>query len=432
MPVSTDFAVKKNVPLQLEVIGNVEASSTVSVKAQASGMLMKVHFNEGDFVNRGDLLFTIDERPYQEAYARSKSDMEGYAELVREAQANFQKAQAQEKQERANLNKAIAQEKQARANLEKDQAQAKNAASAANRYAYLLEKGFATQEQNDTFQTLLAAANATVKADEQAVENARAAVEAEKATIENAHASVIQVSASIETARARMRSAEAQMKSARIDLGYCTIRSPIEGRTGSLLIHEGNIIKAQDTAPLVVINCVNPVYVEFSVPQRHLEEIKKYRVSKRLAVKARVQDRDVAPETGYVSFIDNTVDVSTGTIRIKGMFTNKKRLLWPGQFVNVTLTLTTIRNAVVVPTRAVLEGQKGTYVYVVKQDKTAGFVPVETGVIHNGETVISRGIREGDQVVTEGQLSIKEGMELEIKAPGEKKKDGDGQKGKGA
>jgi membrane fusion protein, multidrug efflux system len=434
VPVSSTLALKKNVPLQLDVIGNVEASSTVSVKAQVIGMIMKVHFKEGDFVRKGDLLFTIDERPYREAYLKAKADKESSANLVSEAKANYEKALAGEKQERANLNKAIAQEMQTRANLERDQAQAKNAATAANRYAYLLEKGFATQEQNDTFQTQLLASNATVKADEQAVVNASASVEAEKATIENAHATVMQVASSIETARARMRSSEAQMKSASIDLGYCAIRSPLDGRTGSLLIHEGNVMKAQDAAALVVINCVNPVYVDFSVPERYLEEIKRYRASKQLAVTAKVQDRVVPPETGYVSFIDNTVDVTTGTIRIKGTFINRKRFLWPGQFVNVTMILTIMKNTVVVPTRAVLEGQKGTYVYIVKADRTAGFVPVETGIAYEGVTVITRGIKEGDQVITEGQLSIKDGMELEIKAPqeGEKKKgNGDEQKGKG-
>jgi membrane fusion protein, multidrug efflux system len=426
VPVSAAAVSIEDVPLQLAIIGNVEAFSTVSVKAQVNGMLIKVHFKEGDFVKKGDVLFNIDDRPYQEAYEKSKADREGFADLVREAEANYQKALAQEKQENANLNKAIAQERQARANMEKDQAQAANAAQLAKRYAYLLEKGFATQEQNDNFQTQLVASKATVKADEQAIENARAAVEAEKASIENAHASAVQSAASIETARARMHSAEAQMKSAAIDLGYCTIRSPLDGRTGSLLIHEGNIIKAQDTASLVVINRITPVYVDFSVPERYLEEIKKYRASKRLAVKAKVQDRDVPPETGYVDFIDNAVDITTGTIRIKGTFANRKHLLWPGQFVNVTLTLTTIKNAVIVPARAVLEGQDGTYVYIVKGDKTARYVPVKTGVTNEGNTVILEGLKEGDQVITDGQLGIKEGTELELKAPG----GGDKQKGK--
>jgi membrane fusion protein, multidrug efflux system len=417
VPVSIARAEKKNVPLQLTVIGNVEAYSTVSVRAQVNGILMKVHFKEGDYVKKGDLLFTIDPRPYQEAYQKAKADWESYRDLVKEAKANYQKAVAAENQERANLNRAKAQEKQARANLEKDQSQAKLAAGEAKRYKYLLDKGFATQEQNDTYQTQLESSNATVRADEQAIESARAAVIAEKATIENVHAGVIQAAASIETAGDHMRSAEAQMKSAALDLGFCTIHSPLDGKTGSLLIHEGNLIKAQDTLSMVVINRINPIYIDYAVPERYLEDIKRYNAIKRLTVHAMLLDKNVPPETGLVSFIDNSIETTTGTIKLKATFANEKRYLWPGQFVNVAMTLTTIENAVIIPTQAILEGQKGSYVYVVKQDKTAESRPIKTGIVYKENTVIPEGLKEGDEVITAGQLSVTEGTQIEIREP---------------
>jgi len=417
VPVLTAPAQVRDVPVQLEVIGSVEAFSTVSVKAQVGGMLMMVSFKEGDFVRKGDLLFTIDERPYQEAYQKAEADVEITRAQIRETEASLRKAQAAVSQEMANLDRALAQEKQARANLERDQAQARNALNGAKRYEYLLEKGFATQEQNDNFKTQVEATRATVRADEHAVANAHAAVTAAKASIENARASVTQSAAMVETATARMRSAQALMESAALHLGYCSIRSPMDGRTGNLLIHEGNIVKANDTGALVVINRINPIYVEFAVPEKHLKEIRRAMAGGRLPVTAAVQDRGGLPERGYVSFIDNRVDRDTGTIRLKGTFANGKRLLWPGQYVTVTTTLGTVRNAVVVPSQAVMEGQKGTYVYVVQAGKTAGFRPVRVGMAVKGETVIVEGLAAGDEVVTEGQMRLAEGMALEIKQP---------------
>lgn len=415
--VSTARASRQNVPVRLNVIGSVLAYSTVSIKAQVNGILTKVHFKEGDFVHQNDLLFTIDQQPYQEAYRKAKADVASFADLLQEAEANNKKAAALENQERANLSKALAQEKQVRADLERDQAQAKFAAAEAVRYKSLLEKGFVTEEQNDNYQTQNASSNATVKADEQALESAGAAVTAERAAIANAHAGVTQTAAAIETARDHRKSAEAQMSSAALELGYCTIRSPIDGRTGSLLIHEGNLIKAQDTVSMVVINRINPIYIEFAVPERYLEEITRYNTVKKLTVRASVLDKNVPPETGYVSFIDNTIDTATGTIKLRGIFANTKRLLWPGQYVNVAMTVTTLKNAVVIPTQAVMEGQNGSFVYVVRNHKTAEFRLVKTDVVYGENTVILEGIHEGDDVVTSGQLNLRDGAQVEVNAP---------------
>ena len=329
-PVSVAQVSLRTVPMEVRVIGNVEAYSTVTVRAQIDGQLERVYFTEGQDVSAGDLLFTIDSRPYQ---------------------ARLQQAQA---------------------NLARDEAQSANARSQAERYTQLFQAGIVSKDQFEQFHANAAAFDAAVRADQATVEDAR------------------------------------------IQLGYCTIRSPIGGRTGNLMVHPGNTIKANH-ARLVVINQVQPIYVDFSVPEQYLPAVKSYFARGKLPIHAIIPQEENSPASGSLSFVNNTVDSNTGTILLKGTFGNPDRRLWPGQFVNVVLRLSEQSNAVVVPYQAVQTGQNGNFVFVVKENSTVDMRPVSTGNTFEGTTVIQKGLKVGETVVTDGQLRLFPGARIEIK-----------------
>lgn len=332
VPVVVGKAVKKEMPVQLHAVGAVEAVSTVMVKPQAGGLLLSIHFSEGQDVNKGDLLFTIDKRPYEAALA------------------------------------------QAQANLAKDIAQAKTARELTARYENLVKKDYVTKEQYDQVRTSAEAFEASVDADRAAVDNAQ------------------------------------------LQLNYCEIRSPITGRTGNLMVHAGNVLKANE-AEMVQIHQMNPVYVSFSVPEENLSDIRTYRSRGTLTVV--VTDKTGNnPVTGTLAFINNEVSADTGTIQLKGVFENQDKLLWPGEFINATLILTQRPDAIVVPAQAVESGQNGPYVYIVKADQTAEVRPVTPGDTIGQETIIEKGVQPGETVVTDGQLRLLPGAKVEFQNPG--------------
>jgi multidrug efflux system membrane fusion protein len=263
---------------------------------------------------------------------------------------------------------------QLEANLARNEAELKNAQSQAERAEKLWHDGIVSREQYDSFRTNADALSAAVRADQAMIERAR------------------------------------------IDLEYCTIRSPIDGRTGSLLFHPGNIAKLNDTV-LVVINQMDPIYVSFSVPEMHLSKVKQRLGADRLPVTVTIPGEEAFSSEGTLAFIDNSVDTKTGTIRLKATFNNRERRLWPGQFVNVTLRLSTNEGAVVVPTQTVQTGQSGFYVYVVKSDMTTELRPVLPGNEIAGLTVIQKGLQQGETVVTDGQLRLYPGAKVEVKKP---------------
>ncbi len=262
----------------------------------------------------------------------------------------------------------------AEATLAKDSALRENAEKDAKRSAVLIEKDLIPRQQYDQATANLAALEATVKADAALVEQSR------------------------------------------IKLGYCFIRSPIDGRTGSLSVNRGNVVKDNDTT-LVVINQVTPIYVAFSVPEQRLAEIRKYEASGTLETLAVLPGEENRPVRGTLDFIGNQVDKTTGTIPLKGKFANVDRRLWPGQFVNVSLRLTVLRAAVVVPSQAVQTGQDGQYVFVVKADQTVEMRPVATGGTFAGNTVVEKGVEPGERVVTDGQLALVPGSRITEKRP---------------
>jgi len=331
VPVNVAKAVKKTVPIQLSAIGTAEAYSTVSIKGQVNAVLKEVHFKQGDFVKKGDLLFTLDARPFQASLA------------------------------------------QAEANLARDKAQADLTIVQAERYKKLYDQGISAKEQYDQMQANAAAQQGSVHADEAAVE------------------------------------------SAKLQLQYCAIYSPVDGRTGALQVYPGNLVKENDVPVLVVINQIAPLYEDFSVPEQYLGVIKKYMAGGRLQIEATPYG-DTAAEVGYLTFVDNTVDNTTGTIKLKGTFANTDHRLWPGQFSTVSLRLSEEENATVVPTQAVQTGQSGDFVFVIKPDQTAESRPVKVARTLGTESVIAKGIEPGETVVTDGQLRLIPGIKVQVKA----------------
>jgi multidrug efflux system membrane fusion protein len=364
IPVTVASVALETVPLQLTVIGTVEAYSTVSVRSQVNGELMKVHFTQGQFVKKGDLLFTIDPRTFQ-------------ADLDQAA---------------ANQSRAAAQQRQAEANLARDEAQARTAEAQSQRYASLAEKGIVSKEQYEEMRTNAEATAAVVKADQ----------------------------AAIVTARESVSAAKAAANAANVQLGYTTIRSPVDGRTGSLVVNQGNLVKANDTIPLIVINQVNPIYVSFSVPEAQLGNIKRYLAEGVLRVSAGPPEKGGPPENGQLSFIDNAVDSATGTVKLRATFANKEQHLWPGMFVNVVLTLTEEPNCVTVPLPAVQTGQNGQYVFVVKPDQSVESRPVTVARSAGEKAVVASGLTPGETVVTDGQLRLRPGSRIRIAGGSEK------------
>ncbi|MBI4594282.1 MAG: efflux RND transporter periplasmic adaptor subunit [Candidatus Rokubacteria bacterium] len=387
VPVGVATVEQKVVPLQVTAVGNVQAYATVGVKSQVPGQITEVHFKEGQDVKRGSLLFTIDPRPLEAG--------------VRQTEANVAKDKAQLRQAEAALGQRQAEVSQALANLERDLAQMANARVQEQRYRALVEKELIAREQYDQVRTNLAALQATVQADRAAVENAKASALAADAMVDNA--------------RAVIKANEAMVDTARLQLAYTTIRAPMDGRTGNLLVQAGTVVKTGEENPLVVIAQVRPIYVSFSVPQQHLTAIKKYLAAGSLKVEAGLDGGPPSP-VGAVTFMNNTVDPTTGTIQLKATFPNADTALWPGQFVDVALTLTT-ENATVVPAPAVQAGQRGPFVFVVKPDLTVESRPVKTGRRLVRELVIEEGLAPGERVVTDGQLRLVPGARVEIKPP---------------
>jgi multidrug efflux system membrane fusion protein len=330
-PVRIATVASRTMPVELQAIGNVEAISTVSIKAQISGQLMRVHFKEGDFVKKGQLLFTIDRAPFEAAL------------------------------------------RQAQGTLARDEAQALNSKLDAERYQGLGKQGVASRQQVDAAAAAANAMAATVAADKAAVETAK------------------------------------------INLEYTSIYSPINGRTGSVGVKEGNLVKANDVPILVTINQIEPIYVSFAIPEQQLAELKQYSNSKSLKVDAAPQGSSQHFQ-GRLTFIDNSVDLTTGTIKLKATFDNALHVLWPGQFADVKLTLKSQPNAIVVPTAALQTSQNGTYVYVVNQDLTAQPQPVKVGWNVGEDTVITSGLQPGQRVVTDGQLRLTPGAKVDIKS----------------
>jgi multidrug efflux system membrane fusion protein len=389
VPVTVERAVSKSVPIQVRAVGTVQAYASVTLKSQLDGEVARIHIVEGQEVKKGDLLFTLDRRPWEAA--------------VNQIEANQGRDTAQLAQTEASVAQAMAAEKQAEANLARDSAQLENAMTQVRRYKGLIDDGAISKELYDQVRTSAAALEATVQADQAAINNARASIRAAQATVENI--------------KAVLKADQAALENARVQLGYTTIRAPMDARAGNLLVRVGSAVKARDdSAQMIVLNQIHPIYVSFAVPEQYLRDIKKYLTAGSIRVQATPRDQDGPPDTGQLTFINNTVDATTGTIQLKATFPNREGTLWPGQFVSVVMTLTTRTDAVVIPSQAVQTGQEGQYVYVVRPDSTVESRPVTVGQRVGGETVVEKGISSGDQVVTDGHLRLVPGARVQVKA----------------
>ena len=329
IPVTVSKVTQRAMPVQLAAIGNV-GGYTVSVEAQVAGELLDVHFKEGDFVHKGQLLFTIDPRPYEAAHAR------------------------------------------AQATLMRDKAVASNIRAQAQRISKLLTDGVVSPSDADSSTSAAAAAEATVAAD------------------------------------------EADLNTAQLNLEYCTIYSPMDGRTGAVLVKPGNLVKVADV-PIVVIKRLSPIPVDFTVPQEYLPDITKHLAAKPLRVEATVPNSLGPPEVGKLVFVENAVDTTTGTIRLRALFENSHNALWPGLYVNTVMTLAEESNATVIPSQAITAGQQGSLVYVVQADGTVAPRAVVSSRSVGGQAVIDKGLKPGETVVTDGQVRLVPGAKVQIK-----------------
>ena len=320
-PVVVSTVEQRDVPVQITAIGNVEAYQTVQIRSQVNGQIEKIYFSEGKDVRKGQLLYSLDKRPFQAAL------------------------------------------EQAQGNLKRDEAQAANAKSEAARYTDLEKQGVISREQADLQRTQSNSNSAAVYADQATVDGAK------------------------------------------VQLQYTDIYAPIDGRTGALMINVGNLVKANDTPFLVQLNQIAPIYVTFTVPEVRLAEVRQF-VAKGLKVLAHPKGQNSNPAEGLLTFIDNGVDPQTGTVKLKATFQNKDKHLWPGEFVNVVLNLSTVKNAITVPTKAVQSGQQGDYVYVVTKDGTADPRKVTTIGTYQNLTLVKSGLNLGDTVIVDGQLRV--------------------------
>ena len=326
VPVRATTVERRDVPVALHAIGNVEAFQTVTLRSRVDGRLAEVRFKEGDEVRTGDVLFVVDPGPFQAALD------------------------------------------QAKANLAKANAESANAAVQERRLATLVEGGIVSRDEWDRTRT--------------AAQSAAASVEAAKAAVENA----------------------------KLQLGFCYITSPLDGRIGRLIVNQGNLVKTNDTE-LATINQMKPIYVGFTVPEKELPAIRRWNAGHPLATRVTFGGEPIA---GELSFIDNRVDTTTGTVLLKAVFTNADEALWPGQFVNVTLTLTTDRDAVVVPAATVQAGQEGSYVFVVKPDATVDYRLVKIERTEGGDAVVASGVEPGERVVTTGFVRLAPGVRVTV------------------
>jgi multidrug efflux system membrane fusion protein len=335
VPVVVAPVARKSIPFRLDAIGNVQAIATVAVKSRVDGQVAEVKVADGQEVRAGDVLFVLDTRAIE------------------------------------------AQLKQAQANLAHDRALLANAQRDVDRLRPLIQKRDVSQQAFDLATATAASLDATVKADEAAIQNLQ------------------------------------------VQITYYTIRAPIDGRLGFVALKAGNDVKAQDVITMVTINQMRPIYVSFAVPQRELPSVRAAVAKGTVPVSVRVPNDTAGAIAGRLDFIDNQVDVATGTIQLKAIFGNRDERLWPGNFVNVQMTLGVQEDAIVVPAAAIQVGQSGSYVFVVKPDSTAEIRPVTVSRTVEGSAVVASGLSEGERVVTDGQLRLNNGTRVEIRTSAE-------------
>jgi membrane fusion protein, multidrug efflux system len=478
-PVLVAAAIQKTVPVQIQAIGTVQSGQTVSVTPQVSGRITGVFFKKGQEIKKGQLLFTLDEQPQQAVIQQAQGLILKDQALVQQAQATLDKdtgliatAQATLQKDlqaieqakatldkdtgliataQATLQKDLAQVEQAKAVLAKDIAQSKFAQGQSQRYGSLYKQGAVSLDQAQQYAANNGVSAANIQADTQAIRNAEAVVQGDRANIlnaqavvrgdraaiknaeavvqgdrvaiENAKAVVRGDQAAIRNAQAAIASDRGTLKNAQVQLAYTKIYAPIDGRAGNILVQVGNVAQAAGNTPLMTIVQVRPIQVAFAVPAANLDAVQKQMSSGKLPVDVKLADSTSKPIAGQLSFVNNTVDNTTGTIQLIGDFDNSDNKLYPGQYVNATLTLSETPNAIVVPSQAVQNGPNGQFVFVVKPDLTVENVPVVATSAPDGLNAIQKGLKPGDKVVIDGQANLVDGAQVKVKEPGSDKGD---------
>ena len=375
-PVTVTDAAMQDVSVYLDAIGKTVARETVAIQPQVSGRIMKLHFTDGANVKKGDMLFTIDPAPFEAAVAQAQ----------------------------ANVTKDIALKKQAEANMNRDLAMAKWNAVQVKRYAQLVSAGVVAREQYEQLAATADSSNATVEADRAAVHSADESIKADNAVVDRA----------------------------KVDLSYCYIRSPIDGRAGQRLVDVGNVVNpggsggnntsnsSTSSGPpsnaLLVIERLDPIYADFTISQNDLSKVQEQMHAGTLKTEVRLPDA-TDPIAGQLTFLDNSVQNQTGQVSLRATVPNSDRRFWPGRFVNIRLVLNTIRGAVLVPVTAPQMSAKGSYVYVVKQDMTVDQRQVTLGQRQGDQVVVEQGIQPGEKVVTQGQVGVTPGGKVRIESP---------------
>jgi multidrug efflux system membrane fusion protein len=331
-PVTVELAVAQDVPLYLDEIGRCIARESVSIQPQVSGRITQIHFTDGADLKKGDLLFTIDPRPYQ------------------------------------------AQLDQAEATLAKAESELELARIEFARYGGLVQTKAVSQAEVDTKKS-------TVEVDEAQVSLSRAAVE-----------------------------------TARLNLDYCSIRSPIDGRAGHRLVDVGNVAEA-NSGSLLTIQRLDPIYADFTITENDLSKVQRNMAEGKLKVEVRLPDEADTPRNGELTFLDNAVQDATGTVKLRATIPNGDQRFWPGRFVKVRLVLSTLRDAVLVSAAASQNSAKGPFVYVVKDDSTAELRPVTLGQRQGDQVVVDRGLKTGERVVVGGQMAVTPGGKVHVEEP---------------
>ena len=420
LPVTVAPVKRQDIPVEVRAVGSVTPYSTVPVIAQVGGQLTRVLFEQGDYVHKGQPLFELDSRTQlasvnqaQAMVAKDQAQVTQVRELHRRDLAQVQQAQA-------NLARDEAAVQQARANLARDLAQQRYAEAQDRRYQELLSQGFASLEQAEQQRTNALSLNQTLAADRSAIQVAEANLNSDRAALRSAQATARSDLAQIDSSQATLQADRATVSNVTAQLSYTRILSPMSGRTGTLNINEGTLLRANDTNPLVTISQIQPIRVSFAIPEKYLNEIQIQRSSGKSPAVEVEQAEGKQNETGHVTFVENNIDTTTGTITLRADFANSHRRLWPGQFVHVKLRLRTQKQAVCVPATAVQPGQNGDFVFLLQPDKSVRVQSVQVSMTVGDLSVIEKGLQGGETVVTDGQLQLTPGAKVEIKRPGER------------
>ncbi|PWT83390.1 MAG: hypothetical protein C5B44_00705 [Acidobacteria bacterium] len=375
-PVQVAVAIHQDVPTYLEAIGKTVAREVVSIQPQVSGRITQIHFVDGANVKKGQMLFTIDPRPFE---------------------ANLKQAEA-------NLSKSVALKKQAEANLAREIAQAKWGLTQVERYGTLIEQGVVPREQYEQLRATYDSLKANAEAARAAVNSADEAIKVDQAAVE----------------------------SAKVEISYCYVRSPIDGRAGQRLVDIGNVVSpgqgssnsrtalnssSGGSNSLLVIERLDPIYADFTISQNNLTAVQQQMRNGSLTAEVRLPDSVDAPVVGQLTFLDNSIQDTTGQVNLRATIPNGDHRFWPGRFVNIRLILNTIHEAVLIPATAPQMSAKGSFVYVVKQDSTAEQRPVTLGQRQGDLIVIEQGVESGERVVINGQLGVTPGGKVLIEQP---------------